>query len=106
MVKIVNATEAKNRFGKIIQQAYLHGQHLIIQRDKIPVVAIVPMADYARLIPNEQVSNEVAHSIKEERARQRLFKLLEKIHNRVPDVSEKEAHLDIEKAVKAVRSRK
>lgn len=106
MIKIVNATEAKNRFGTIIQQAYLKGQHLIIKRGDIPVVAIVPMSDYERLLPNDNIPQEISHSIKEEQARRRLLKLLDEVQDKAPDVSEKEANQDIEEAIKAVRSHK
>lgn len=47
-IRVVSATEAKNRFGEMIRHAYQDAAHLIIQRDGIPVVAILPMADYER----------------------------------------------------------
>jgi prevent-host-death family protein len=63
MVRMVSATEAKNRFGAIIKQAYADDEHLIIERGGIPVVAIVPIQDYARLIREEELSSEVAASV-------------------------------------------
>ena len=106
MVKIVNATEAKNHFGHIIQQTYLKGQHLIIKRGNIPVVAIVPMSDYELLIPYKRMPKEISYSMKEEQARRRLIKLLDKVHSITPNVSEKEANQDIEDAIRRVRSDK
>lgn len=104
MVKIVNATEAKNRFGEMIQQAYLKGQHLVIKRDDIPVVAIVPISDYERLIRQKKVPEELFHISKEKRARRRLLNLLDEVHSKTPDISEKEADQDIKKAIRYVRS--
>lgn len=107
-IRVINATEAKNRFGAIIQRAYLREEHLIIKRGGIPVVAIVPMADYERLIPPEElppeITEEVSVSTKEERARQRLLKLLERVHQKMPDVPEEEAQRDIEEAIRALRA--
>jgi prevent-host-death family protein len=53
-VRVVTATEAKNRFGEIIKHAYQDAEHLIVQRDGIPVVAILPIADYERLLERQQ----------------------------------------------------
>ena len=106
MVKIVNATEAKNRFGDMIQRAYLRGQHLIIKRGDIPVVAIVPISDYERFIPQDKISTDLANSMREDRARKQLIKLLDKVHEKMPQVSEDEANQDIEKAIHSIRKAK
>ena len=106
MVKIVNATEAKNRFGDMIQRAYLRGQHLIIKRGDIPVVAIVPISDYEKLIPQDKVSIDLANSIKEDKARKQLLKFLDKVHKKMPQISEDEANQDIQKAIYAIRKAK
>lgn len=106
MIKFVNATQAKNSFGAIIQEAYLNGQHLIIKRDDIPVVAIVPMSDYEKLLNQDNVPEKLARSSKEEQSRRRLLKLLDNVHSKTPIISEKEANQDIKKAIKYVRSSK
>src|SRR3989339_518349 len=103
MVRIVNATEAKNRFGELIKHAYLEDEHLIVKRGGIPVVAIVPMADYERLISSEdlpaEVAQEVRASTKQERARRRLLTYLNEVHQKMPAVSEEEADRDIQEAI-------
>ena len=107
MIKVVTATEAKNRFGELIKGAYLRDEHLIVKRGGIPVVAIVPMADYERLINTEDLPEEEAALIersgKEVRARARLAEFLAQAHAEVPRVPEEEAERDIEEAVRAVR---
>ena len=55
-VYIAPATEAKNRFGEIIKRAYSNGEHIIVERGGIPVVAIVPIQDYERLIDGQDLS--------------------------------------------------
>ena len=109
-LSVVNATEAKNRFGEIIKRAYLGEEHLIIKRGGIPVVAIVPMSDYEKLIDFEElpagVGEDIATSRKEEAARKRLIKFLDKVHSKTPKVSEEEAGLDIQEAIRAVRTKR
>ena len=63
MVRMVSATEAKNRFGAIIKQAYAGDEHLIVERGGIPVVAIVPIQDYERLIAEADLTTELAAGI-------------------------------------------
>ena len=42
----INATEARQYFGKIIQRAYLGSEHLIIEKNGLPVVVILSFKDY------------------------------------------------------------
>lgn len=49
-VRHISATEAKNRFGEVIREAHQREHHLIVERDGIPVIAIVPVREYQRLI--------------------------------------------------------
>ena len=108
MVRIVNATEAKNRFGELIKHAYLEDEHLIVKRGGIPVVAIVPMADYERLVTSEEIPPEIAKEVsassKQELARRRFLEYLEQAHQKTPVVPEEEANRDIEEAIRAVRA--
>jgi prevent-host-death family protein len=62
-VYIAPATEAKNRFGEIIKRAYSNGEHIIVERGGIPVVAIVPIQDYERLIAGQDLSERIAQGI-------------------------------------------
>jgi len=109
VVTVVNATEAKNRFGEIIKRAYMDEEHLIVRRDGIPVVAIVPMADYERLIaPGDLPSDtaaDVALGSKQQVARRRFLQYLYEVHKRTPTVPEREAEDDIRVAIKTVRAR-
>jgi len=107
-IRVVTATEAKNRFGDIIRRAYIGEEHLIVQRDGIPVVAIVPMTDYERLVnpadlPDE-VASDVQASVKAMRARARLLDLLDAAHTEAPRVSSKRVEEDVLQAIHDVRS--
>ena len=110
-VRVVTATEAKNRFEDMIKGAYLPEEHLIVKRDGVPVVAIVPIADYERLVNREELPaelrDEMAASSRGSAAGARLTRLLdflEEVHEHMPDVSEEEAERDIAEAIRAVRS--
>ncbi len=106
-VKLVTATEAKNHFGDIIKGAYLRDEHLIVKRDGIPVVAIVSIAEYARLVGLDHVAAEeaslLALSRQEGDARARLAQFLAEVHAQMPVTAEEEAEEDVAAAVEAAR---
>ena len=108
MIKVVTATEAKNRFGELIKQVYLGEEHLIVKRGDIPVVAIVSIADYEHFISPQDLPGEIARTVatgtEEERASRRLLAFLDQIHRKLPDVPEEEAEQEIQEAVQAVRT--
>lgn len=116
-IRIVTATEAKNRFGDLILGAYSREEHLIVKRNGIPVVAIVPMADYERLVqligvdaepeaPQEELIGEIASHLKEARARLRLSEFLAEAHANMEHVPEEEVEQDILEAIQEVRADK
>jgi len=104
-IAVVEATEAKNRFGAVIKRAYEQEEHLIIRRAGLPVVAIIPVQDYEQLIraaaQGEPMSPEVAAGMRAAAARIRLRDFLTAAHTTMPDAPD--AEQDIARAVKAVR---
>jgi hypothetical protein len=81
---------------------------LIVKRDGVPVVAIVPISDYERLVNRAdlplELADEVAASVRNVRARARLTDFLNEVQEDLPQVSEEAAARDIEEAVRAVRA--
>jgi prevent-host-death family protein len=108
MVKMVTATEAKNRFGEMIKDAYLNDEHLIVKRDGIPVVAIISIQDYTRLVMGKDLPQELAETLQTEsqagQARAQLQSFLDTIHRKLPPIADEETEQDIQEAIKAVRS--
>lgn len=109
-IRIVSATKAKNNFGAIIKSAYASDEHLIVEKSGIPVVAIIPMADYQALVNNKTVPTEIAESVAAEQrraeARRDLKEFLEKVHAIMPDIppeEEEEVERMIQREVDAVR---
>ena len=112
-IRVIPATEAKNRFGEMIKSAYLRDEHLIVKRDGVPVVAIVPIADYERFINPEDLPAslraEIASSSKGSTARTKLASLIEfldSVHASIPAVDEVEAERDILEAIQEVRAKR
>lgn len=45
----VTSTEAQTHFGALIRRVYKDGEHLIVERDGLPVVVVLPYADFKAL---------------------------------------------------------
>jgi len=107
-VRTVSATEAKNKFGEIIKRAYAADEHLIVEKSGIPVVAIIPMADYRQLVAASPVTTEIAQQVADEsrkaKARRDLADFLERVHATMPDYPEEEVDRDIAQAIAEVRA--
>ena len=81
MMRIVPASQAKNNFGDVIKRVYEHAESQIIERDGVPVVAIVTIGDLERLYPGKvKTMPRVAASGKRQQAMQRLLPFLERVH--------------------------
>lgn len=107
-IRVVSATEAKNNFGAMIKSAYASDEHLIVEKSGIPVVAIIPMADYQQLVNAQTAAPEIAERIAAEQRRaeagRRLNEIMAQIHAHMPDVPEEEAERDIARAIREVRA--
>ena len=109
MIRIVTATEAKNRFGQMIKQAYQQEEHLIVERGGIPVAAIIPIQDYEQLVAPDDLPEDVAEAVtagtKAAGARGRLRTFLAEAHRQIPRLPTTEVDRDIKEAITAVRSK-
>lgn len=107
LIRVVSATEAKNRFGAIIKRAYAGDEHLIIERDGIPVVAIVPIQDYERLLAGEELAPEVKEGVGQSSraasSRARLRAVLAETGPQMPSVAQEDVERDIQQAIETVR---
>lgn len=105
-VRIVTATEAQNKFGTLLKRAYAAAEHLIIERDGIPVAALIPIADYQRLVPQSaetDVAQRMAVASQRDQALRDLSAFLDRVHARMPAVDEADANRLIDQAVREVR---
>lgn len=108
-IRVVSATEAKNRFGEILKGAYQRAEHTVIERDGIPVAVFVPIQDYwAAQTPRTLAENPGtydANGVAEAEARDRLTVFLGDLSKVRPDVPETEVQGDVDAAIRAVRGR-
>ena len=90
MKKEVSAAEWHQRLGELLEGVYHNGDRLIVKRANTPLAAIVPIEVYEEMLQQ----------------REQAFSVLERIWEKVPAVSEEEAHTDIEQAIAEVRAEK
>jgi prevent-host-death family protein len=106
MVQVVNATEAKNRFGQYIKNAYAEETRTIVERDGIAVAAIVPISDLEQLISSEEAQENIKISQKQVKARRSLCVWMNKFHNKRSDLdlTDEDVADEVQEAINAVRS--
>jgi prevent-host-death family protein len=46
----LSATQARIHFGEVIKRAYRDGEHVIVEKDGIPVVVILSVPEYEQLL--------------------------------------------------------
>lgn len=83
MVRMVSASEAKNRFGALLDEVS-NGEHVIVTYHGKPEVAFVPIADYEEL-------QSLRRSRDQAEALQRLDNLEQEIRARNQDMSEEDS---------------
>jgi len=58
MGRVVSATEARIRFGEVMREAVESGEPVIVERDGIPHVVLLSMAEYDRLLRAQQCQED------------------------------------------------
>jgi len=48
-MRVVRATWARTHLGEIMRRAIAHGERFVVEKDNIPAVVILSVADYERL---------------------------------------------------------
>src|SRR5581483_5922886 len=57
MINVIPATQARNQFGEMLKRVYRDGEQLIIEKDGLPVAAIVSYPDYERYRGSPALAN-------------------------------------------------
>lgn len=83
MARMVSASEAKNRFGALLDEVS-NGEQVIVTHHGKPEVAFIPVADYEEL-------QELRRSRNQAEALQRLDDLEREIRSRNQDMSEEDS---------------
>ncbi|MEM0503577.1 prevent-host-death family protein [Candidatus Fervidibacteria bacterium JGI MDM2 JNZ-1-D12] len=56
MVKTLSASEAKNRFGALIRRIMKGREYVIVEKDGIPVMGIMPAEELKRYLERRKLS--------------------------------------------------
>ena len=81
--------EARNHLSQILGEVHFGKEVFIIERSGKPMVAVISVDEYERIVA----------------ARQERFQVLTDIRKRVPDLSEEEVAQDVADAIAAIRGR-
>lgn len=88
MTKSIGSREARSNFSHMIDEVHFGGQVVIVERSGRPMVAIIPIDDYRRLIAE----------------REGRFQVFDEIRRRMPELSAKEVERDVTEAIAALRN--
>jgi prevent-host-death family protein len=85
----VSSSEARQRFAELVGQAQYGGQVTVIEKSGKPVVAMIPMDMYERLVAERALR----------------FEILDRIRSKAPDRRSDSVEQDVAEALAAVRRR-
>lgn len=109
IVRVVTATEAQNKFGEIIKRAYASDEHLIVERDGIPVVAIISITTYQQSVgapptAAPEMIRRVASASERAEASRNLTALLDRRRAESADIDEEDTERLINTEVTKMRA--
>lgn len=88
MKRTISAVEARKRFGDILSGVYYRGDEVVIERAGKPMAVVIPTSRYEVM----------------ERDRQRLFDMIEEVHERTKNVPPEVIEQEIQEAIREVRA--
>ncbi len=87
MTIVIGAREARQRFADLLGRVGYGGEVAIVERSGKPMVALIPVEVYERLVAE----------------REARFQVLDRIRSKLPDISENEVDNDVSQAIDAIR---
>lgn len=87
MASKIGAREARKNFADLLGRVGYGGEETIVTRFDKPLVALIPVKMYERMIAE----------------REARFQILDEIRQRLPEISDEELERDIREALEAVR---
>ena len=88
MVEHISAREARQKFSHILGTVHYGGNTVIVEKSGKPVVAVIPLDTYERLMAEREARLQV----------------LDRVRERLPDVPQEEVEQDVSEAIAAVRA--
>lgn len=86
----MGSREARNNFSDLIGRAHYAGEVVIVERSGTPMVAVIPIDMYERLMAE----------------RDARFEVLDRVRERLPDLPAEEVAEDVSEAISAIRRKK
>ena len=87
MIEHIGSRDARNNFADLLGRVGYGGQVLIVERSGTPLVAMIPLEMYERLVA----------------ARETRFQVLDRIRRQLPTATAEEVAQDVSAAINAVR---
>lgn len=84
----LGAREARAQFADILGRVHYKGETIIVERSGNPMVAVIPIELYERLIAD----------------REARFAAIDQLRAKLPDIAEEEVLADVAAAIEAVRA--
>ena len=88
MIVRMGAKEARSKFADLLGSVHYGQQVVIVERSGRPMVAVIPVEMYERLMAEREARIEV----------------LDRIRERLPELSPEEVEQDVAEAIAAVRA--
>ncbi|MGI8925087.1 MAG: type II toxin-antitoxin system Phd/YefM family antitoxin [Tepidiformaceae bacterium] len=87
MRRTVTALDARRRLGELLESVYHRGDEVIIERAGKPMAVVIPAARYEAM----------------ERNRERLFAMIDQVHERNKDAPVEIIQADVDEAIAKIR---
>lgn len=88
-IKTIPAVQARIHLGAIMKRAFKNGDHYIVEKSGIPMVAILNANEYMQIVQE----------------REERFKILKNIKAKIPFFPPEEVEEDVRRAVKDIRKK-
>lgn len=87
MRRTVTALDARRRLGELLESVYHRGDEVVIERAGKPMAVVIPAARYEAM----------------ERNRERLFAMIDQVHERNKDAPVEIIQADVDEAIAKIR---
>ena len=84
----MGARDARNQFADLLGRVHYKGETVIVERSGKPMVAVIPVEMFERLMAE----------------REARFAIIDSIRERLPDITEDEVFQDVAEALAAIRA--
>ncbi len=92
-INTIPALKARTHFGEIMKRSFKNGEHFVVEKSGIPMIAIINAKEY------EEYTRIMG-------SREEHFKIIDTIRKKAPNIPSHEIENDINEAITNVRKSK